>query len=67
MVFIAFAIVVTGGVIRYNLIIGGGIIFGLLAFVSSYLPLQEQLLMESIAWLLAFIIPGHLLYSKRKS
>ena len=67
MVFIAFAIVVTGGILRYKLIIAGGIVFGLLAYACSYLALQEQLLVESIAWLVAFIIPGHLLYSKRKS
>jgi hypothetical protein len=67
MVFIAFATVVTGGILRYWLIIAGGIIFGLLAYVCSYLPLQEQLLIEAIAWLIAFIIPGHIMYSKRKS
>ena len=66
MVFIAFAIVVTGGILRYKLIIAGGIVFGLLAYVCSYLPLQEQLLVEAIAWIIAFIIPGHVLYSKRK-
>lgn len=67
MVLIAFATVVTGGILRYRLIIIGGIIFGLLAFVSSYFALQEQLLLESIAWVIAFIIPGHLLFSKRKN
>jgi len=29
--------------------------------------LKEQLLIEAIAWLIAFVIPGHILYSKRKS
>ena len=66
MVIVAFAIVTTGGILRYNLIIIGGIIFAVLALISSYLALPEQLLLEAIAWLLAFIIPGHLLYSKRK-
>ena len=65
MVIIAFATVVTGGILRYELIIYGGISFALLAFVSSRLPLESQMLMESIAWLVAFIIPGHILYSKR--
>lgn len=67
MVIIAFATVVTGGILRYQLIIYGGITFALLAFISSHMPLESQLLMESIAWFLAFVIPGHILYSKRKS
>jgi hypothetical protein len=67
MVFIAFATVITGGILRYRFIIVGGIIFGILAYISSYLNLQEQLLLEAIAWLIAFIIPGHIMYLKRKN
>jgi hypothetical protein len=67
MVLIAIAIVVTGGILRYKMIIAGGIIFGLLAFASSYLPLSQQMLLEVIAWVIAFIIPGHILYAKRNS
>jgi hypothetical protein len=66
MVIIAFATVITGGILRYRLIIIGGIIFGILAYISSYFNLQEQLLLESVAWLIAFIIPGHIMYLKRK-
>ena len=66
MVIIAFATVVTGGILRYQLIVFGGISFALLALVASRMPLEYQMLMESIAWLVAFIIPGHVLYSKRK-
>ena len=65
MVIIAFAIVVTGGILRYKLIVFGGVAFALLALISSHLPLNNQLLLESIAWLIAFVIPGHILYSKR--
>ena len=65
MVFIAFAIVITGSLLKFEIVIGGGMLFGALAYVSSFLPLQEQLLVESIAWLIAFVIPGHLLYAKR--
>jgi len=65
MVLIAFAITVTGGILRYPIIIAGGIIFAILAYVASYFPLQEQILIEAIAWLLAFVIPGHYLYSKK--
>jgi hypothetical protein len=67
MVFIAFAIVITGGILRYRLIIAGGIVFGLLAYLCSYLDINHQVLAEAIAWLIAFIIPGHILYSKRKN
>lgn len=65
MVLIAFAVTVTGGILRYWLLTGGGILFGLLALAASYFDLQTQLFFEAIAWLIAFVIPGHLLYAKR--
>lgn len=65
MVLIAFAVTVTGGILRYRLIIAGGIVFGILALAASYFELQTQLLIEAIAWLIAFVIPGHLLYAKK--
>lgn len=67
MVIMAFATVVTGGILRYKLVTIGGIIFGLIALISSYFTLPYQLLLESCAWLIAFVIPGHYLYAKRKS
>ena len=66
MVLVAFAIVVTGSILRYKIIIVGGCIFGFLAYISSFFPLQIQLLIEAISWFIAFIIPGHYLYSQRK-
>ena len=66
MLFIAFAIVVSGGILRQRIIIIGGVIFASLAFISSLVPLEYQLLVESIGWLIAFIIPGHITFSKRK-
>ena len=66
MVLMAFAVTVTGGILRYRLIIIGGVIFGILALTASYLKLQEQLLIESVAWITAFIIPGHILYANRE-
>jgi len=66
MVLIAFAITATGGILRYKMIIAGGIIFGILAVIASHFQLQEQLLAEAIAWGISFIIPGHILYSQRK-
>jgi hypothetical protein len=67
MVLVSFALVVTGGILRYKMIIAGGIIFGLLAYLASFFSLHQQLLIEAIAWGIGFIIPGHILYSKRNS
>jgi hypothetical protein len=67
MVIIAFATVVTGGILRYKLVIIGGAAFGLLALLASYYTLPYQLLFEAMAWLVAFIIPGHYLYASRTS
>lgn len=66
MVFIAFAVTITGGILRYRLIIIGGIFFAAFAYTASYLKLQEQILLDSIAWVIAFIIPGHILYANRE-
>ena len=63
MVVIAFAVVVSGVMLRFGFMIGMGIIFGLLAYLSSFFELHIQLLVEAIAWLLGFIIPGHILYA----
>ena len=65
MVIVAFAIFVTGGIIRYNTLIHGAIFFALMALIASYLPLPDQLLMEALAWLIALVIPGYMLYSSR--
>lgn len=65
MVVIAFAIVITGSVLKYNLLIAGGIAFALFAFVSSYFEIETQLTLETIGWLIAFVVPGHYLYAQR--
>lgn len=67
MVLFAFSIIITGSILRYKFIIFGGIFFGIMALISSYLTLPYQLLLEALSWLAAFVIPGHLLYSNRKS
>jgi hypothetical protein len=67
MVLTAFAVVVSGSILRYRWMIAGGILFGLLAYASSFLELHDQILMEAIAWFLAFIIPGHILFAKRQN
>lgn len=66
MVIISFAVVATGAILRYKMITFGGIAFGLLALLSSYLPLIGQQLIGAVAWIIAFVIPGHILYAKHK-
>lgn len=53
-------------ILRYKLIIAGGAVFGILAFVASLLELTGQMLLHAIAWLIAILIPGHILYFKSK-
>lgn len=67
MIIVAFATVTTGGILRHKLIITGGILFGIFALLSTYVPSEYQFLIEAIAWLIAFVIPGHILYAKRNS
>ena len=67
MVIIAFSIVISGGILHYPLLLTGGIIFGILAYVASFLSLTDQLLMEAIGWLVAFILPGHIRYFRHKN
>ena len=66
MVLTAFAILVTGVILRYKLIILGGIVFGVLAYIASLLILKDQMLLDGIGWFLALAIPGHLMYFKRE-
>jgi hypothetical protein len=49
------------------LILIGGVAFGLMALLSSYFTLPNQQLIGAIAWIIAFVIPGHILYAKHKS
>jgi len=66
MVLTAFAILVTGVILRYKLIILGGIFFGILAYIASFLILHDQLFLDGVGWFLALAIPGHIMYFKRK-
>lgn len=66
MVVIGFAIVTTGNILKSRVFTYGGILFGILGFLASYLPLAQQLVLEAVGWLLAIIVPGHLLYANKK-
>ena len=65
MVLMAFTIVMTGVILRYPFVFVGGVIFGVMALTASSLELPEQLLLESLAWFVAFVVPGHLLNAKK--
>ncbi len=67
MLFIAFAIVITGGILRYRFINIWRYLYGGLAYICSYLSIEWQMICEAAAWLIAFVIPGHILYAKRNS
>ena len=64
MVFYAFATVISGVILRQKMLVLGGIILAMGAIVSSYLSLEEQIMIETAAWIAAFIIPGHIMYAK---
>jgi len=66
MVVIGYAVITTGAILRHGLITIGGAAFALLALLASY-SIANQFLIEAIAWLIAFVIPGHILYAKRRS
>ena len=65
MVLTAFSILVTGVILRNKLIILGGIFFGILAYVASFMVLHDQMFLDGIGWFLALAVPGHILYYKR--
>jgi len=65
MIFIGFTTFVTGLILNQRLVIFGGITFALLAIPASLLGLSEYFLLEMAGWLIAFIIPGHIIYAKR--
>lgn len=67
MLITAFAIIMTGRIIRNPIILIGGVVFAILAFTASYLNLREQLLLEAIGWMVSFVIPGHILYRQNKT
>jgi len=65
MVIIGASISITGKILGDRLTMIGGVFFAALAYLASFYVLTEQLLIESIGWLVAFVLPGHLLYSRK--
>jgi len=58
---------ITGSLLRNRWLFIGGVVFALLAFGASYLPLKNQMMLEAIGWLVGFVIPGHIMMRHKKS
>ncbi len=64
MVIYAFALYVSGGIIRFKALQFGAIAVWILGAIAFMLPYQHQLLLLAAGVLLGFVIPGHLLNLK---
>lgn len=67
MVLIGFALFVTGGIYRYYILSGFGIVYWIAAWIGSGLELPDQYLVRAIADFTCFVIPGILMYTKSRS
>jgi hypothetical protein len=56
----------SGIILKFRQLIVGGICCWVLAIVSTFIPYDYQLLLLSVAMLVAWIIPGYSLQSKYK-
>ncbi len=61
-----FWLFISGGALKFNPLIIGGIINWILAAFSFFLLFEQQLITLAIAVLLGYIIPGHMLKNKFK-
>ena len=54
---------ISGNILRFPLLIAGGIACWVLSLISFYVSFEYQLLLIALAVLLSYIIPGHVLKS----
>ncbi|MGF7140939.1 hypothetical protein [Roseimarinus sediminis] len=59
---IGLALFITGGLYREKLLLAGGLIYWVAAFIAVGYEMPYQFMIESIAGLLGFVIPGAWLY-----
>jgi hypothetical protein len=59
------AILLTGRVVQSRWLFAGGILFALLAFGASFFALKNQMFFEAAAWLVGFVVPGHVMLRKK--
>tara|TARA_R110002049_G_scaffold104807_1_gene251390 strand:+ start:3138 stop:3707 length:570 start_codon:yes stop_codon:yes gene_type:complete len=57
---------ITGRLVKFSPLVYGGLSCFVLSIIASFQPFEFQLLLISLAVLLSYIIPGHLLLSKFK-
>ncbi len=67
MVLIGFALFATGGIYRYYLLLGSGVIMWIAAALAANYDLNVQFLIRGIAEILCFIVPGFLMMISRKN
>ncbi len=66
MVIIGSSISLTGRVLSYRSLMIGGLVFALLGGVASYFSLSQQMMIESVGWVIAFLIPGYVIRFQNK-
>lgn len=57
---------ISGVMIRFTPLIGGGILFGVVSIISIFVPALSQLLVVAISLILGFLIPGYLLKTTKE-
>jgi hypothetical protein len=64
---VGFATFASGCLYRFQPLILGGILFWIAAVISSFLPDPDQLLVNAVATLFGYILPGLALWRKSKT
>jgi hypothetical protein len=64
MVLIGFALFASGGIYRYYLLSGAGVVLWIAAAIAANFDLTHQFLIRSVAELICFIIPGTIMYGE---
>lgn len=66
MVLIGFALFVTGGIYRYYILVGAGVVMWISAAICANFDLNIQFLIRSFAEVICFVLPGILMFTARK-
>lgn len=63
---VGLATIVTGITVKYRPVIFGGIAFFIFAFVSSFISNEYQLLINAVALITGYLIPGYMLRAEKQ-
>jgi hypothetical protein len=58
---------ISGGLLRFKPLLWGGVCCWLCGLVAMYTAFDQQLLLMALAIVCGYIVPGHLLYSRRNA